>query len=659
MKRPEILAPAGDMDALCAAVQGGADAVYLGLDVFNARIRAKNFTLENIGEAVRLCHAHGVKTYVTLNTQLYNRELPKMLEYVGAIYESGVDALIVADYGVASLIKESYPDFEIHASTQASVHNLDGVKILSSTLGFSRVVLARELDRDSIEYVSKNADVETEIFVHGAHCMSVSGQCLASFCMGGRSGNRGECAQPCRLPYSIVNQKGFPLSLKDMSLSGHIPELLNSGASSFKIEGRMKNAAYVGGTVEIWRGLVDRQRNATRGELSTLEALFSRGGFTDGYFTGKIDKSMLGIRSDKDKESTDALETEAKENKKAKISLIAELYVDKPSKLTLIHPSKTVNVYGDVVERAINSPMSRADAEKNLLKFGQTPFEVESIEIKMDEGIMIRNSSLNALRRQAVEEFFKTGRKASDVSLRQAKTDTPQGKIRTALFNTEEQIPENSDYFDISFVPVDRYKGKQSVNGVALPPVVLDKEWDEVTDMLAFAKKNGVKYALVSNIGQIERVKKMGFELIGDYRFNAFNSYTVEYLNKIGVSRVIMSPELILAQLRDFYGQSVTVYGKLPVMTTHKCVIKDTYGCEKCKGYIKDRQGESLFVEGIYGHRNIMYNSVPIYMADKQDEIKHYSHHFIFSDENRDECYKIIEAYKKGLPTQGSKKRIK
>ena len=196
MRKQEILAPAGDMDALVSAVACGADAVYLGLDIFNARIRAKNFTLENIGDAVRLCHAHGVKVYVTLNTQLYNREMSKMLEYVGAIYRSGVDALIVADLGVAMLIRESYPDFEIHASTQASVHNLDGAGELAKTLGFSRVVLARELDKGSIEYISKNAPVETEIFVHGAHCMSVSGQCLASFCMGGRSGNRGECAQP-------------------------------------------------------------------------------------------------------------------------------------------------------------------------------------------------------------------------------------------------------------------------------------------------------------------------------------------------------------------------------------------------------------------------------------------------------------------------------
>ena len=659
MRKVEILSPAGDMDALKSAVYGGADAVYFGLDIFNARIRAKNFTLENVEDAIHLCHAHGVKAYVTLNTQLYNKELNKMLEYVGVLYEKGVDALIVADLGVASLIKEHYPDFEIHASTQASVHNLDGAMLLHKTLGYSRVVLARELDKKSIEYISKNAQCETEIFVHGAHCMSVSGQCLASYCMGGRSGNRGECAQPCRLPYKIGKEASYPLSLKDMSLCGHINEVLESGTASLKIEGRMKSASYVGGTVKIWRGLIDQKRNATKAELSTLGALFSRGGFTDGYFVNKIDKSMLGVRSETDKESTKALEQSEIKERKAKISLLAELYEGKESKLTLTLGGKTVTVYGDVVEKAINAPMTRADVEKNLCKFGNTPFEVEKVDVLMSEGIMIRNSAINALRRQGVEKLYETGRRAKNIQLGIKKADTPLGKIKTALFNSEEQIPKGYDFFDIRFVPLDRYKGNGAVNGVALPSVVLDAEWAEVEAMLKNAQKMGIKYALVTNIGQVERVKALGFEIIGDYRFNVFNTYTLEYLRSIGVERVIASPELTLAQLRDFKGQGVIVYGKLPVMTTHKCVLKDTYGCDKCRGYIKDRQGAQLFAEGVYGHRNIIYNTVPIYMADKKTEIDPFSHHFIFSDEKCEGVQKIIEAYKKGLPTEMGIKRIK
>ena len=663
MRSVELLAPAGDKEALISAIVNGADAVYFGLDIFNARIRAENFTLDTVEEYIRLCHAHGVRAYVTLNTQLYNRELPLMLDYVGKLYEKGVNALIVADLGVASLIKKHYPDFEIHASTQASVHNVDGAELLYDKLGFARVVLARELDKESIEYISKSVRAETEIFVHGAHCMSVSGQCLASFCMGGRSGNRGECAQPCRLPYSIGKEKGYPLSLKDMSLSTHIEDVLNSGAASLKIEGRMKNSTYVGGTVGIWRELLDNKRSAGKREIEKLSALFSRGGFTDGYFTGSVNKSMLGVRSDKDKEASLLQEKGSTELKKVGVSLKAELFIGKESKLTLTHMGKSVTVFGDVVERAENAPMSGESVEKNLVKFGSTPFYVKSIEIEMDEGIIIRNSSLNALRREAVEKLYETGKKAKEITLEGAKLDTSLGKIKTAVFESIEQIPKNSDYFDVVFVPIDEYYSSQSdksaINGIALPPVILDKEWSEVKKMLSCAKDSGIKYALVSNIGQIENAKKYGFEIIADFRFNIFNSYTLEFLNGLGIKRAIVSPELSQAQLRDFKNQGVIAYGKLPIMVTQKCVLKDTVGCGAGKGYLKDRQGAMLYARCDLGHRNVIYNSVPIYMADKIKDIDMYSFHFIFSDEKREEAYKIIEAYKKGLPTNMGMKRIK
>ena len=659
MRNIEILSPVGDMDALIAAVNNGADAVYLGLDIFNARIRAKNFTLETVDEAIRLCHAHGVKVYVTLNTQLYNKELKLMLDYVAKLYAKGVDALIVADFGVASLIKEYFPNFEIHASTQASVHNRDGAELLHSTLGFSRVVLARELDKKSIEYISKNAEYETEIFVHGAHCMSVSGQCLLSYCLGGRSGNRGECAQPCRLPYAIGKNNGYHLSLKDMSLSSHIPEILGSGAKSLKIEGRMKSYTYVGGVVSIWRRLIDEKRNASIEEMSTLTALFSRGGFTDGYFTSRINSSMLGIRSQSDKEETGKIKEEKIFAKKAPIELFAKFFKGEKSSLTIKHRGKEYTALGDIVEEAINAPMSREDIEKNLTKLGSTPFFASSVNIEMDEGIMVRNSSINALRRACIDEIFNTGRENRDISYVGKELTSAHKRLKTAVFNDEGQIPKNSDYFDICFVPVEKYKGSSLVNGVMLPPVILDREWDEIISMLKVAKEKGVKYAMASNIGQVTRLNELGFDVIGDFRFNAFNVPCVNYLRKIGIKHLILSPELTLAQLKDFYGYGVIAYGKIPMLTSHKCILKDTVGCEKCKGYVKDRQGAMCFTQGVFGHRNIMYNSVPVYMADKQGEINKYSYHFIFTDEDKGECYEIIEAYKKQKPTTKGMRRIK
>ena len=654
-KLPELLAPCGDYNSLVGAISAGADAVYLGLDLFNARMRAENFTTENIGEAVALAHAHGVKVYVTLNIQVYERELNQVLEYIDKIYLSGADALIVADLGVASLIKEHYPDFEIHGSTQCTVHSLEGVKLLNERLGMSRVVLARELPREEIEYISKNSKAETEIFVHGAHCMSVSGQCLMSYTMGGRSGNRGECAQPCRLQYKMNKEKSYPLSLKDMSLCQHINEIINSGTASLKIEGRMKDDSYVYGVISTYRRLLKEKREATSKERKYLSDLFSRQGFTDGYFVSKIDKSMLGIRPS-DSKSPEKQEITLK---KAELTAYAELIIGKRAMLTLRSKNKEVTVYGDIVNEAINAPMSDIDIKKRLSKFGSTPYEITDITIKKSESIMMPVSSLNALRRQAYEELTRVGRQSKN------KTYTPRTKkyhlkkLRTALFSRVEQIPENSDYFDRAYVYIDRYVSGCKANGVCLPPVIFDSQWQEIEELLKNARKDGIKYALVSNIGQIENVKALGFEIMLDFRFNVFNSKTADFLLEQGAENLILSPELTLPQLRDLSGLSVVAYGKIPVMTTHKCILSDTFGCDSCQGTIEDRQGAKMYAEGIYGHRNIIYNSVPIYMADRLDKIASHSHHFIFTNENKRECYDIIESYKKALPPKSDVRRIK
>ncbi len=656
---PELLAPCKDMEALEVAIAGGADAVYLGLDIFNARIRAKNFTAEELPDAVALAHAHGVKVYVTLNTQLYDRELSKMLEYTSVIWKSGADALIVADLGVASLIRKHFPDFEIHASTQCTAHNLDGADFLATTLGFKRVVLARELPKKEIEYISKNGIAETEIFVHGAHCMSVSGQCLMSYAMGGRSGNRGECAQPCRLQYKIANKSGYHLSLKDMSLSSHITEIIDSGTASLKIEGRMKDKEYVGGTVAIYRRLLDEKRNATDGEKKALSDLFSRQGFTDGYFTSNITSKMLGIRTEQNKESSrDAKVTETK-LKKAPVSLFARLIIGQRAELSIKSEYRSATVYGDIVQGAINAPLSNEDITKSLSKFGNTPYEVKNIEIEKSEKIMLRVSSLNALRRSAYEELIKVDREEISYKYTERAHTFNLPKRRTAVFLKPEQIPQSKDYFDIIYVPLNRYTHGCGANGIYMPPVVLDSEWNEVNAYLEVAKSDGVKYALASNIGQIKTLKKYGFEIMADFRFNAFNGPCVELLLENGASNVILSPELTLPQINDLRGTAVIAYGKIPVMTTHKCILKDTVGCDKCSGELTDRQGAKFYVEGTLGHRSIIYNSVPIYMADRLDKLMGHSLHFIFTSESQRECQEIIEAYKKGKEPIKNVKRIK
>ncbi len=293
---PELLSPAGSPEALRAAVAGGADAVYIGGESFNARINATNFTIPQIKEAADYCHGYGVRLHVTVNTLVLDREMQKALEYIKELYLAGVDALICADLGLAAEIHRLFPDLELHASTQMSGHNTDAAKLLAD-LGFSRMVCAREMTGESIRELCKNSPIDIEMFIHGAICVCHSGQCLMSSLIGGRSGNRGLCAQPCRMQYN----GSYPLSIKDMCLAEHIPEIISMGVRSLKIEGRMKSPEYVYGVTRIYRKLLDEKRAASPKEIEELSKLFSRSGFTDGYFTGKISKKMNGIRSDADK----------------------------------------------------------------------------------------------------------------------------------------------------------------------------------------------------------------------------------------------------------------------------------------------------------------------------------------------------------------------
>jgi collagenase-like PrtC family protease len=560
---PELLAPVGNPQTLDAAIEGGADAVYLGGTLFNARMNARNFDRPALADAVEKCHARGVRLYVTLNTQILDRQMQDALNYVVFLYNIGVDALIVADFGLARRIREILPDFPLHASTQASAHNLEGVRYLAD-LGFERVVVARELSRENIAYITKNSPVEIEAFVHGALCVCHSGQCLMSSVIGGRSGNRGECAQPCRLPY---NGK-YPLSLKDNCLASHIPDLISQGVACLKIEGRMKGSDYVYSTLSTYRKLLDEHRPATEKEISRMASVFSRGGFTDGYYLGKITPAMVGVRSEQNKEQSAAVKVHVTENDR---------------KLPEI-----------VINRSEVSP-----------------------EIKPNP----KNKSL------------------------------PK-PCRSARFYKAENIPESAGKFlDIVYLPLDRFDGTKA-NGVVLPPVILDSEWEKVKSALMDAKKKGARHALVGNVGQIGLAKECGFVLHGDFRFNINNSRTAEEIAAHCVD-FMLSPELILPQIRDIGGEkSVIVYGRTPLMLLEKPVGAPT---------LRDRKGVTFPVLQ-EGGRDLLFNCIPTYMADRRDQLKAAgvrNEHYIFTTEGKRESEAILEAYQKGLATKKEVRRIK
>lgn len=554
-KLPELLAPAGSREALESALRAGADAVYLGGKQFNARMNAANFGDPDIAWSVERAHKCGAKIYVTLNTLILEREYREALDYVARLWESGVDALIAADFGLCREIALNFPDFPLHASTQAGVHNAEGARILNS-LGFERVVAARELSRENLQAII-DTGIETEIFVHGALCVSHSGQCLFSSLVGGRSGNRGECAQPCRLCY---NGESYPLSLKDNCLAGHVREIIESGAASLKIEGRMKSPDYVYAVTSAWRRLLDEGRNATEREIDDLAAVFSRSGFTDAYYTGRIGAHMLGVRSDADKKAT----------KRAKIK-----------------------------------PFDTAAREEI-----STPAREKIIPVMHDEEIKKRRPL--------------------------------KGHILTARFYDPASIPKEHPFKTV-YLPLECYDPAKA-NGVMVPPVITDREYNDVADKLKKAAEAGAVRALVGNIGHITMVLNAGLEPVADFRIGTYSAESSEALMSLGFKRFIYSPELTAVQLRDIKGaKGAVVYGRQPLMLLEKRIPART---------LCDRRGIKfpLIREG---GRDILLNSNVTYMADKQNTLDMAGiaeRHFIFTTENSREVENIIRAYKAGKP---------
>ncbi len=665
---PELLAPAGSMASLRAAVAAGADAVYFGGGDFNARINAQNFGSEELREAISLLHDNGKRAYITLNTLVHSREMENYLRFAEEVYLAGADALIVADMGGAQAIHRHLPELELHASTQMSGHNLAEAELLSQ-YGFSRMVCARELTRQDMDVLVKNSPIEIEAFVHGALCVCHSGQCLFSSLVGGRSGNRGQCAQPCRLPYNVNGKEEYPLSLKDLSLASHITELIDIGVQSLKIEGRMKSPEYVFGVTRAFRTLLDERRNASADELTRLSHIFSRDGFTDGYFESRINSSMLGTRSEEQKRFSRVSLTSSEkidEIKKNKLKIYADASVrlGEPSSLTLKFGDISVTASGAIPERAINAPMSYDSVRASLSKLGATDFELEDMNLVLDDGVIVPVSALNALRRNACDMLScalserSSGEADNSVKVGFEKYEpiSANGErrdIRCARFYAAEQITDSArEYFDVIYLPLDKYRGE--CEGIVMPPVILDGECEKIEKMLADARIRGAKYALVGNLGALELAKKHGYEIHGDFRFNVYNTESVAFLEGLGVKNIMLSPELTLPQIRDIRGDvSVSVYGRIPLMLLEKCVSREVADCDACRAgevVLTDRRGVKFPVLREYEHRNVIYNSAPTYMADREDELmraKIKNRHFIFSDESADEVDMIIAAYKR------------
>lgn len=646
--KPEILAPAGSMESLIAAVRCGANAVYLGTKGINARRGATNFTFEELKQAVEYCHARDVKIYLALNILISDSERELAYKTVEAGLSLGVDAFIIQDLGLAKIIHSHFPTARMHASTQCSVNSPEGFKALEK-MGFVRAVLPREMSLDEIKEIRQATDMELEMFVHGALCMCVSGQCYLSAMLGGRSGNRGLCAQPCRLGFSADASRSCDLSLKDLSLIGNINEIAQAGVVSLKIEGRMKRPEYVAAAVTSCKKAIDGEYSAS--DENTLKSVFSRTGFTDGYFTGER-KDMFGTRQKEDVVAAKDVLKELShlydnENPLVPIDIEFICKANRKAELTARALGKTVTVTGTVPETAINKPMTEESVETRLAKFGNTQFYLKNIKIDLDDGLILPASVINSMRREAVEmldkveiqPFTQMPYKAEKYK---EKDCTP---YYTARFLNPDSIPDKHPFKRI-FIPIwssdEDFVDNRA--GVEVPRGLFGME-EKLTKRLEHLKKIGVRKALCSNLGAYSLAQKMGFEVYGDFGLNIFNSESAQLFNS-----PILSFEATLEQTNRIGAKDTGIigYGYLPLMLTRNCPIKNHLGCSRCTGKLTDRKGFEFRVKCSPYPCVEVLNPVPVYMGDRQKEIKTDFIHFYFTDESKNQVEQIINLFKTG-----------
>lgn len=647
-KRPEILAPAGSMESLIAAVRCGANAVYLGTKGINARRGATNFTFEELKQAVEYCHAREVKIYLALNILISDSERELAYKTVEAGLSLGVDAFIIQDLGLAKIIHNHFPTARLHASTQCSVNSPEGFKALEK-MGFVRAVLPREMSLDEIKEIRQATDMELEMFVHGALCMCVSGQCYLSAMLGGRSGNRGLCAQPCRLGFSADASRSCDLSLKDLSLIKSINEIAQAGVVSLKIEGRMKRPEYVAAAVTSCKKAIDGEYTVS--DENTLKSVFSRTGFTDGYFTGER-KDMFGTRQKEDVVAAKDVLKELShlydnENPLVPIDIEFVCKANRKAELTARALGKVATVVGTVPETAINKPMTEETVTSRLAKFGNTQFYLNNITVDLDDGLILPASVINSMRREAVEmldkveiqPFTQMPYKAEKYK---EKDCTP---YYTARFLNPDSIPDKHPFKRI-FIPIwssdEDFVDNRA--GVEIPRGLFGME-EKLTKRLEHLKKIGVKKALCSNLGAYSLAQKMGFEVYGDFGLNIFNSECAQLFNS-----PILSFEATLEQANRIGAKDTGIigYGYLPLMLTRNCPIKNHLGCSRCTGKLTDRKGFEFKVKCSPYPCVEVLNPVPVYMGDRQKEIKTDFIHFYFTDESKNQVEQIINLFKTG-----------
>ena len=679
MSKIEILAPVGNEEMLRAAVFSGADAVYLGFSGFNARTSANNFNADTLKDAVAFCHARGVAVHVALNTTVYGGELPALEQAIRAVAASGADAVICQDLAVATLIDKIAPQLPRHGSTQMSVHSLQGALELKE-LGFTRVVLARELSMPEVEHITKHCGIETECFVHGALCMCVSGQCYMSAFLGGRSGNRGSCAGPCRLPFEAnALPEGKPgrlhhLSLKDNSVIDKLDKLQALGVASAKIEGRLRTPEYVAAAVSAC--LAGREGRAYDRDL--LKNAFSRSGFTSGYLDGKIDGTMFGVRSEADAEQTKKtlpMLRELYRRERSRVPVKMKLEIEEGGeKLTVTDADGSkAFAYGDAEPQPARTDPTES-LHRSLAKTGGTPFAVEDqdITVEMDGGPwFIPGGAVNELRREALDALLKKREvlrpwptTEEHVPALPLRTLPPYRTLR-ARFESWEQVPERAldgiEYFILPIAQADRVPREwRAKTLLELPRVMFGKLEEDTARRIAATQDAGFAGYEVSNIAHLRLCR--GLPMSGSFGLNITNQLAAQFYADNGLGSMLILPEVKDSDISTIapthngrpVPTGVLVYGHMPLMITRACPLQNIHDCAHCDktGVLTDRKAKKFPVRCGLGVRTI-YNPVPIYMGDKPGALTVDYSVAYFTLESREEAAKILEMIRTHAPFEG------
>ena len=672
----ELLAPAGSMEALRAAVQNGADAVYLGCGSFNARQSAKNFTPQTLVEAVKYCHVRGVAVHLTLNTLISDREEVQLCELIRHAAVSGVDAFIVQDLGVVELCRRIAPGVPVHGSTQMTIHSLAGVR-LCAAWGMTRVVLSRELSREEIAYICQNSPIEIEVFAHGALCMCYSGQCYLSAAIGGRSGNRGRCAQPCRQSYGYGRwEDRYPLSLKDNCLIRELKELESMGVASIKLEGRMKRPEYVATVTGTYRKALD-EGAVTRPMMQELTRAFNRQGFTDGYYTGRTGHTMFGIREDHQEPPSWMAAVrqsyEGVENGRVDIRFIINILADRSS-LTVFDPEgRHCTVNGPLPEEARTVILTEEAVKERLKKTGGTPFRCVDVEAVVEPGLTLSAASINAMRRDVLNMLTALrARREAPAVCKPVRTPNYPGQrgtpALTVQISTREQLTPAllrtnlaALYVPLHILAGDAMLCKDLASRLpvvaVLPRIVHDAELPHITAQLREVKALGVNEALVGNLGLLIPVREAGLALRGDYGLNIYNSRSVNLLREMDFKSACLSFEMTLPQIRDVSKGvpcEIISYGRLPLMVTENCLFKNKTGecsCRQGSTKLVDKTGaEFPVIKDGASCRSVLLNGKKLSWLDRQDDLAKlgiWAERLYFTTENPREVDQVLASYLK------------